>query len=255
MTRPPDTSPSDRLASALTALADGSLARRKRARIEAELARSPELRDTLARQRRAVEAVRSVDLAAPAALRTRVEAAAATAPARRPARRLAVGLALAGATAAVTLAVALSLPDATGGPSVVEASELSELPPTGPAPQPAAPKLLDTRAEGLPFPDWAEKFGWRATGVRRDELDGRRAVTVFYEKDGRTIAYTILSGEALDWPDPAASAMREGTRLRHVRADGRTIVTWRRDGLTCILSGAGIPATKLLDLAGWKVPS
>jgi hypothetical protein len=29
-------------------------------------------------------------------------------------------------------------------------------------------------------------------------------------------------------------------------------VTWERHGRTCVLSGAGVAATKLLDLAGWK---
>jgi hypothetical protein len=135
---------------------------------------------------------------------------------------------------------------------VVEAAELASRPATEPAPKPGPPKLLDTSAFGLRYPDWAEKFGWEPTGRRVDELDGRRAVTVFYEKDGREIAYTIISGEALDPPEPSAAATREGTPIRYLSDGGRTIVTWKRKGLTCVLSGSGVPATKLLDLAGWK---
>jgi hypothetical protein len=206
----------------------------------------------LDKQQYAVAALRSVELWAPPGLRTRIEAERERArkPARR--RRFALGGALAGATAAAAVLVALLLPGGAGGPTVVEAAELANRPPTEPAPGPGEPKLLDASAFGLPFPDWAEKFGWEASGRRVDELDGRRAVTVFYEKDGREIAYTIISGEALPAPDPSAAATREQTPLRYVKTDGRTIVTWERNGLTCVLSGSGVPATKLLDLAAWK---
>jgi hypothetical protein len=206
----------------------------------------------LERERFAVAALRSVELRAPAGLRTRIEAERERAqrPARR--RRFGLGSALAGATAAAAVLVALLLPGGAGGPTVVEAAELATRAPEAPAPQAGEAKLLATSAFGLPFPDWAEKFGWVASGRRVDELDGRRAVTVFYEKDGREIAYTIISGEALPAPEPSAEATREGTRLRYLTDDGRTIVTWERNGLTCVLSGPDVPATTLLNLAGWK---
>jgi hypothetical protein len=255
----------DRTERELAALADGSLTGRRRRRLEAKLAASAELRDALERQRRAVAAVRSLEVRAPDALRARIEAeyARASGGRRAPAagrvarsplsRRLGLVSGLAGAAAAVLLALVLTLPGGAGGPSVVEAAELSERPPTEPAPQPAGPKLLDAGAAGLPFPDWAERFGWRASGERRDEIDGRDAVTVFYEKEGRTIAYTILSGDALDPPSDSARAEREGTTLRYLREEGgRLIVTWERDGRTCVLSGSGVAANKMLDLAGWR---
>jgi hypothetical protein len=209
-------------------------------------------RPDLDKERFAVAALQGLELRAPLRLRERIEAERerARGPARR--RRLTLGGALAGATAAAALLVVLLLPGGAGGPSVVEASELGTRPPTQPAPEPGQPKLLDASAFGLPFPDWAEKFGWEASGRREDEIDGRRAVTVFYEKEGREIAYTIISGDALSAPEPSAAARREGTPLRYVRLDGRTIVTWERDGRTCILSGSDVPATTLLNLAGWK---
>jgi anti-sigma factor RsiW len=69
--RPPMLDTSD-----LTALADGSLAGRRLQRLEELLAHAPELRRELERQRRAVAAIRSVDVAAPTSLRARVESLA-----------------------------------------------------------------------------------------------------------------------------------------------------------------------------------
>jgi anti-sigma factor RsiW len=264
----------DRPPARLTALADGTLRGRRRTRLEAEVARSPELAELLETQRRAVTALRSVEARAAAPLRARLDAerracgrapafdSARRAPGGRPAAERPRGAwlrrpALAGglaAAAAFALLLALVLPGGAGGPSVVEAAELAGRPAeaAAPAPDSADPKLLDARAAGLAFPNWAEEFGWRATGRRVDELDGRRAVTVFYEKEGRRIGYTILSGEPLDAPDTARTAQREGTTLRRLETDGRMIVTWLRGGRTCVLSGAEAEAATLLDLAAWK---
>jgi hypothetical protein len=247
MTRPDDPEHSE-----LTAPADGTLSGRRRRRLEERLASEPELRAELEHQRLAVAALRSADLAAPASLRARIDAERERA--RPPGRRgrLALGGALAGAAAAGALALLLVLPGGAGAPTVVEASELAELAPTAPAPRPGRPQVLGVAAFGLPLPDWTEKFGWSATGLRRDEIDGRDAVTVFYEKDGRRIGYTVVSGDRIDPPEGAPSAVREGTRLHHLDDRGRFIVTWERRGLTCILSGQGVALDVLLDLAGWR---
>jgi hypothetical protein len=209
-------------------------------------------RPDLDRERFAVAALQALELKAPLRLRERIEAERerARGPARR--RRLTLGGGLAAATAAAALILVLLLPGGAGGPGVVAAAELGVRPPTQPAPEPGEPKLLDASAFGLPFPDWAEKFGWEPSGRRVDEIDGRRAITVFYEKEGREIAYTIVSGDALPVPEPSAAARREGTPLRYLKLEGRTIVTWERGGRTCILSGSAVPATTLLNLAGWK---
>jgi anti-sigma factor RsiW len=248
----------DRIRAELTALADGTLSGRRRARLEAEVARSPELAEALEKQRRAVSALRSVEARAPAGLRARLEAErrdrapAARSPGswlRRPA--LAGGLA---AAATFALLLAFLLPGGAGGPSVVEAAELSARPSeaSAPRPDPAQPKLLAAQAEGLPYPNWTQEFGWRSAGRRVDEIDGRRAVTVFYEKEGRRIGYTILSGDPLDTPENARKAVRDGTTLRSLTDDGRVIVTWLRDGRTCVLSGSGVEPDVLLDLAAWN---
>jgi hypothetical protein len=113
------------------------------------------------------------------------------------------------------------------------------------------PKLLDAALENVPFPNWAEEFGWRATGVRIDRIGGRGTVTVFYEKNGRRIAYTIVSGDALDVPSDAEPAGRDGIDLHTLELAGRRVVTWERLGRTCILSG-DLDRPTLLKLAAWK---
>jgi anti-sigma factor RsiW len=245
----------DRINEELTALADGTLQGRRRAQLLAEIGRSPELAGRYEKQRRAVAALRSVDDRAPAWLRARLEPE----PRRRKRWRPSFSLPLAGglaAGAAFAILLALLLPGGAGGPTVVEASELAAQPAeaAAPGPVPSEPALLDARAEGLAFPNWAEEFGWRATGRREDEIDGRRAVTVFYEKGGRRIGYTILSGDPIDAPDEASTANREGVILRGLSADGRMIVTWLRGGHTCVLSGmdVDVDAGTLLDLAAWQ---
>jgi hypothetical protein len=194
------------------------------------------------RERFALAALESVELVAPPRLRARIDAERERA--RRPARRrrLALSGAFAGAAAALVLALLLVLPGGAGGPTVVEAAELGQLPATGPPPGQAGP-----------FPDWAKTFGWRATGRRVDELDGRRVVTVFYEKEGRELAYSIVDGNAIPWPADWRRAEVAGTRFDHRAEDGRLVVTWRRkDGRSCVLSGSGAQLEKVLELASWK---
>ena len=75
---------------------------------------------------------------------------------------------------------------------------------------PAGSKVLKERVADVRFPNYFGKFGWKAVGTRTDEIKGRATRTVFYEKDGRRIAYTVVSGAALDEPDAADRATVEG---------------------------------------------
>jgi hypothetical protein len=109
--------------------------------------------------------------------------------------------------------------------------------------------LLREQVEGVRFPDFAGKFGRPATGTREDEIDGRPTRTVFYEGG---VAYTIVGGEALDEPPDADSVTREGTRLSSFSEAGRTVVTWRRQGHTCVLSSSTVPRETLITLAAWR---
>jgi hypothetical protein len=238
----------------LAALADGSLPGRRRKALEARVAASPELRAALERQRSGAAALRGLDLVAPAGLRRRVEAERSRPSASVRRRRLALGGALAATAAAIVLAVVLIAPSGGGGPTVVQAAELSDLPAMDASVpvDPANAKLLDASVDGVPFPNLHAEFAWQEAGSRSDELEGRRTRTVFYEREGQRVGYTILSGEPIEPPDGARPSVQNGVRLNTVTDDGQAIVTWLREGRTCVVSGKGVSAKDLRDVASWK---
>jgi hypothetical protein len=110
---------------------------------------------------------------------------------------------------------------------------------------------LAVELEGVVFPDLLRSYGWQAVGVNRGEVDGRDATAVFYEKDGRRIAYVVIAGTGLPWPSVGESTTRDGVRFHTLRVDGRLVVTWRRLGRTCVLVGDA-PRSELLTLASWR---
>ena len=237
----------------LARLADGSLEGHPRRELEARLAGSPALRAALERQRRGFAALRGLDLEAPASLRSRI-AAPATTPARGAhRRRLAIGGAVAGALAAAVLTVVLVLPNGSESPTVVEAARRAEGANNAPvAIDPSNPKLLAANVEGVPFPNWSKEFGWRQAGVRSDRIGDREARTVLYEQDGKRIAYTIVSGDGIAAPSNASTTRRNGVSLHALSDRGRRVVTWWRDGRTCVLSASNVGNRELLKLASWK---
>jgi hypothetical protein len=241
----------DRLMADLAAAADGTLPPARQAELEAMAERDPGLAAALEEQRRAMALIRGAagEVRAPLALRERLEADRARL-ARPRARRRWLSVAAAGAVAAaVLLAVVLAGP---GGPTLQDAAAFGARAPSGPAPA-ARGKLLAAAQDGVAFPEWGSKFGWKAVGTRSGEVGGRAATTVYYEKDGKTLAYTIVGGDALEGPDGARSVSAEGTRVDLFRTgDGRPAATWEREGHTCVLAGAGVPDAKLAELAGWK---
>jgi len=246
--------PTPRLLRELSALADGSLPPARRAELEARIAAEPELAAIVADQRRAVEAVRADLPGAPPELRARIEAMRARAD--RPDRRRWLLPASGGALAAAAVAVIVVL--LPGGnpssPSVVDAAALTVKPATAPAPAPEERRpVLEASVGGIAFPNWASTFGWKAVGRRVDKLDGRRTVTVFYAKGKRRIGYTIVDGTALAWPEGAKQTVRNGTDVRSFASSGRTVVTWRRDGHSCVMSaGPGVSRDELVALAAWR---
>jgi anti-sigma factor RsiW len=245
---------SEREMAELAALADGTLAPERRAEVEARVAASPELQELLERQRRSVAATRALaEEPAPESLREAVEARlGGPEPRRRRGMRLAPRLALAGALAfAVAMAAAL-FSGGPGAPTVAEAARLAEQAPSEPAPRPlAGGTQLALDVEGVVFPNLLEAYGWQAVGARHDELDGREATTVFYEKGGRRIAYVIVASPGLPRPPGATSTTRDGVLFQTLRVDGQLAVTWRRLGRTCVLIGPAPPG-ELLTLASWR---
>jgi len=245
---PPDGEPAE-----LARLADGSLPARRREALERRVADSPELQALLAEQRRAVEAIDEAAVPAPEGLRRRIEGERRRAAPAARRRRFGFAAGLAVATAAAALVVVFLLPSSVpGGTVIAEAAELQALPNEEGAPAPAGPALLRKEAEGIPFPNYRPRFGWRAAGQRADRLRGRDATTVFYRKGGQRIGYTILSGSALAPPDDARRRGVMGTLISSFDSGGRTVVTWLREGRTCVMSGVGVPRATLYELAGWK---
>jgi hypothetical protein len=157
------------------------------------------------------------------------------------------------AAAATAIILVLVLGGGTAGPSVADAAELAGLPATGPAPPRVEdhPTLLKEDVEGVSFPAFARRYGWHAAGVRHDSIDGRDATVVYYRKEGREIAYVIVSGAGLPKPSDISETVRRGVDYETLSSDGRVAVTWERLGHTCVLIGDASPA-ELLTLASWR---
>jgi hypothetical protein len=243
----------------LSALADGTLDSARRQSVQAWVDAAPERRALLERERQAVTLLHTTrgDRAS-ATLRAKIEAQRSERRAPLFRMRIAYGGALAGALAAIALALVLILPAGTpGSPSISEAAALATLGATAPAPgpDPSEPAAqLGQNVGSVYFPDWGKRFHWRATGQRSDQIHGRLADTVYYRWHDKTLAYTIVDSPAL--PIPRAEKTRlNGTELWTLKLGGRMVVTWKRDGHTCVLSSsAGVPTSILHQLAAWRVP-
>jgi hypothetical protein len=213
------------------------------------------------RHQRVVRALQSGGPAIPDSLLQRLEdmqAAAAEAPPAPPPRArlslprpaMAGGVALLVATAAAVVAL-LAGP---GGGGVVEAAQLSTLPSErlAPARDPEDSRLLQRRFAGVTYPDWTREFEWRAVGERTDELDGQATTTVFYRHTHHRIGYTVLSGKRIDAPGDAERLNVDGLELRRFRVGKLDVVTFERNGRTCVLSGDVHDPDTLVKLAVWK---
>jgi hypothetical protein len=253
MAQDKEQSPSPAQLADLSALADGSLEPSRRVAVERWIAGSPELRSLYEREATAVQVLRrAATERAPAELRVRVDSQRTSRAAGR--RRRPAYAVLAAGLAAVVAALALLLPGgAPGSPSVSQAAQLALRGASGPAPtpDPGDPQMkLNQRVDGLYFPNWAGTLGWRPAGVRSDRLAGRQAVTVYYERYGASVAYTIVGTPALTKPSTRVTSFG-GLALQALSLRGRTVVTWRRAGHTCILSASGVPTRILERLADW----
>jgi hypothetical protein len=220
----------------LVRLADGTLDGRSRMRAEARLRAIPDGERLLERQRRVARALGAEPL-----------------PAAPPVVRRAPLLAVAGALAVtLLLLVALAVQDTSS--TVERAASLSQLPAAAAAPERSG-DFLRADVQGVRFPDWGPEFGWHATGLRRDELDGRDTTTVFYEHEGHRLAYTIVSGPALPRPADAQVVEHDGVEISVYRDPGHgghDVAVFERDGRTCVVAGHVLRLSTLLDLAAWK---
>jgi hypothetical protein len=191
--------------------------------------------------------------ATPLALRERLAAQA-----ERPSRSARPRVALAGAIATIAVAAVLALTLVAGlgnGPTIAEAAHPSALAATAAAPAQDArrPTLLRASFAGVTYPDWNRQFGWRTTGRRHDSLDGgRTAETVFYQHTHHRIGYTVVSGEPLKRPGHAQSFVVNGLQMLAYKDGRRDVVTFERNGRTCVLAGVVHRRSTLVKLASWK---
>jgi hypothetical protein len=167
-----------------------------------------------------------------------------------------IGLA---ATAAAGLAVAAIAVGLSGGGSpelTVEraaALTLSHATMAAPRESSADHAQLEASVEGVAFPYWRERFGWRGAGERIDRLAGRSVTTVFYtDSAGRRIGYAIASGRSPRLNNGTIRWSSRGVPYSVSTQDGATVVAWPREGHLCVVSGRGVDAATLLRLAGWR---
>jgi hypothetical protein len=219
--------------------------------------REPDMPD---RHRRVVQALHSGGPAIPESLLRDVgelERTSAAEPRRPPRAGLRLGRpALAGGVAvavAIALVLAFSV-SSTGGPTVVQAAQLSALASERPAPAPDPERsgLLARSFAGVRYPDWSSTFEWRADGERSDEMDGRRTATVFYRHTHHRIGYTVISGATIEPPDDAERLEVNGLAMKRFRVGDQDVVTFQRNGRTCVLSGQVHDPDTLVKLAAWK---
>jgi hypothetical protein len=241
----------------IAGLADGSLTGVERDELATRVEASAPLRAQLREQERAVALMRATDqIAAPASLRAAINELTASAPATRSWRittprwrpRLFVPLAtgLAVAIAAIVIAV-----QGTSAPTVTQTAHFALAAATSPPPaeEKADDDLLTAHVGSVQFPSYADTVGWRATGARRDSLNGRTVVTVFYNTPGGIRAgYSIVSGSTLAEPD-GRWVTAHGIRYTFARVGSARLITWRRDGHTCVIAGRSLSERTLLALA------
>jgi hypothetical protein len=211
-----------------------------------------------------IELVRSIDERAPERLHGRIAALVTESQVkprmrlRAPVRldwRLGSGVA---ALAALALFLVLSLTGTGhGGLSLREASALTLDRATLPAPRESSSQRaqLNASVDGISFPYWTKRFGWRASGSRADRVAGRAVRTVFYlDSTGQRIGYAIVAGTPAPKISTGAAHWQDGTAYTVSTEHGAKVVTWVRDGHLCVVSGRGVSASTLLSLAGWDDP-
>jgi hypothetical protein len=214
----------------------------------------PNVDHELAERGRVLVAAAVAETSAPLALRERIERDRERA---RPAATRRRWLGPAAAFAAVAAAAIAALVISVGGsssPGVLATVQLAGKGPALPAPRhdPANPALLQAKIQGLPFPDWYDKFEWRASGARTDTIKDRDATTVYYTRDGRRLAYTILGGAAIEPPEDARTVRLRGKEFHVMTRGDQRIVVWDRAGHTCVMSApVMVPQERLVELAAW----
>jgi hypothetical protein len=210
-----------------------------------------------AEQQRAAALVRSVDVAAPDALRTRLETMIDEAGGRKQRRsrtvrwRNTLFVPAATALAIVIVALVVLLGSGSTAPSVDQTAKLALSSATAPAPprDAARPDLLLASVDGIPFPSYVSDTAWRANGSRTETVHQRTIKTVYYRaSDGTRVGYSIVPGDALA-VDSRSSVVRGGIRYWFGQVASGRYVTWVRGGHSCVIAGTTVSNLTLLKLA------
>jgi hypothetical protein len=199
---------------------------------------------------RVVRALAGGGPAAPPALHARIDALVrrSTRPARRYRRAAPIAVA-----ASLALVAVLALAG-SGESTHNELARLATRPAAQPSPaaDPRQPTQLARRFENVAYPNWSDEFDWDPAGARTDRVAGRRTDTVFYVHTHHRIAYTIVAGPPLGVPAGADSVRVGGVEIHRFRDGPLDVVTFVRNGRTCVLSGDVHDPDTLLKLAAWR---
>ncbi len=210
-----------------------------------------------------IERVRAIDVRAPEELHTRVQALVVehTGGSRsRGGMRWsgARGLIAGGCVAAAAAVLIVLVLAPSGGSSAlnvraVSAVALRASTTLAPSEDPRERGALAENVNGVSFPYWKGRFGWRASGARRDTIDGRTVNTVFYTNArGERIGYAILAGTPAPLASGGVVVARHGHPYRLLNEHGVTSVVWLRKGHLCVVAGRGVSSATLLALASWR---
>ena len=232
---------------AITRLADGSASDAERAQLEAAVARSPQLAAELAEQREAVSRLAAIDVAAPHELHARVRTIESR-PARRRPRTTRRAALIALATIVIVL-VALARPAGHPGVGDVIAVALASSEQSPPGLNPSDHAVLNVAIDKATFPNWGYR-GLQTTGSRLDTLGGQSVETVYYAARSRErVGYSIVGGSALPIKGARLALTRDGVRYWVIRDGRASVISWRREGHTCVLASRQAPVSALLALA------
>jgi hypothetical protein len=238
----------------LARLADGSLPEARAAELSEQVGRSPELASALAEQQRALAIVSNAQEPAPDSLHRWLDQQtrpAAQRRRRRPRLRLAFAMPLAAALAAVVVLALVLAGGGSSAPTLQQTSHLALAAAVSPAPSeaPGNPHVLSGSAAGISFPYWDRTLRWKAVGSRVDRLHGRTVMTVFYTAaGGRRVGYAIVSGSPLN-VSGGVSSTEDGHKYTLLHYGSARLVTWERDGHTCVIAGRTVSDSMLLRLA------
>ena len=237
----------------LVRLVDGTLPADRRTEVEERVSREPALQAIVEQQLRGRALGQGVDEQAPSRVHATI-AARARRGAPRPNLALVIGAGAAVAAVLVAMLVVLVAPN-TQDVTVEAVAEVALR-----APEDAVsidenePVALEGQFDGLRFPNWESEFPFAAAGRRDDTVEGRTVRTTYYDDPSgeRRLAYSIVSGGALDPPQGDARAqVTNDVEMTVFEGPLGPAVTWERDGHTCVLSGIDDVGT-LTAMASWK---